>query len=119
MTVDELTEKDIATLAERLRPHLQSDGKQSDERLLTPSEAAERLGVHPKTLTRAAKQGRVDGAERAGRSWRFNGAELRLRPPENVHVTPPPPRSRQRPAVSTAAAAIRGARTNNTNGRTA
>jgi len=35
-------------------------------RLLSPIEAATRLGVHPKTLTRAAAAGRVTGASEAG-----------------------------------------------------
>ena len=52
----------------------------ADDRLLSPTEAAGRLGVHPKTLTRAAAAGRVAGARRVGRHWRFDPAELALEP---------------------------------------
>jgi excisionase family DNA binding protein len=55
-------------------------------RLLSPSEAATRLGVHPKTLTRAAAAGRVTGARRVGRHWRFDPAALALHAPGH---TPP------------------------------
>jgi len=50
-------------------------------RLLSPTEAATRLGVHPKTLTRAAAAGRVTGARRVGRHWRFDPEALALQPP--------------------------------------
>jgi excisionase family DNA binding protein len=50
-------------------------------RLLSPIEAATRLGVHPKTLTRAAAAGRVAGARRVGRHWRFDPEALALHPP--------------------------------------
>ena len=54
--------------------------RKTDDRLLSPTEAAGRLGVHPKTLTRAAAAGRVAGARRVGRQWRFDPAELALEP---------------------------------------
>jgi excisionase family DNA binding protein len=83
-------------LAERLRPRL----AQPDEaRLLTPVEAAERLGCHPKTLVRAASAGRVRGAERVGRAWRFRAGDLTLDPPANFKTAAPPP---GRPASSAA-----------------
>ena len=55
-----------------------------------PSEAAGRLGVHPKTLTRAAAAGRVAGARRVGRHWRFDPAELALEPPRGAPAAPDP-----------------------------
>jgi len=58
-------------------------------RLLTPIEAATRLGVHPKTLTRAAGAGRVPGARRVGRHWRFDPEALALHPPGST--SPPAP----------------------------
>lgn len=77
--------------------------------LLTPAEAAARLCVHPKTLTRAAAAGRVLGAVRVGRHWRFDRAVLALEPPAGVSSVPAPiarlhPRTGRR-----AADAIRGA----------
>jgi len=88
---------------ERLRALLTDE---SPTGLLTPSDAAERLGVHPKTLTRAAAAGRVTGAVRAGRHWRFDPATLVLQPPAG---TPPVivPLAR-RSGTSTVADSIRG-----------
>jgi excisionase family DNA binding protein len=62
--------------------------RKSNDRLLSPNEAAEHLGVHPKTLTRAAAAGRVAGARRVGRHWRFDPAELALEPPRGVLPAP-------------------------------
>jgi excisionase family DNA binding protein len=58
-------------------------------RLLSPIEAATRLGVHPKTLTRAAAAGRVTGARRVGRHWRFDPEALALHPPGSTSPAPP------------------------------
>jgi excisionase family DNA binding protein len=66
------------------------DERKSGDRLLSPHEAAEHLGVHPKTLTRAAAAGRVAGAKRVGRHWRFDPAELALEPPRGAPAAPPP-----------------------------
>jgi excisionase family DNA binding protein len=66
------------------------DERKSNDRLLSPSEAAEHLGVHPKTLTRAAAAGRVAGAKRVGRHWRFDPAELALEPPRGTSAAPRP-----------------------------
>jgi excisionase family DNA binding protein len=75
--------------------------------LLSPTDAAARLAVHPKTLTRAAAAGRVPGAVRVGRHWRFDPAELTLDPPPNVQIAPV---TRLRPRGRAGAAdAIRGA----------
>jgi excisionase family DNA binding protein len=63
-------------------------GRTSDDRLLSPREAAGRLGVHPKTLTRAAAAGRVAGARRVGRHWRFDPSELALEPPRGASQAP-------------------------------
>ena len=82
----------------------------SDDHLLSPREAARRLGIHPKTLTRAAAAGRVAGARRVGRHWRFDPGELVLEPPRSSSPQTPailaPLRSRAR---ITAADAIRTA----------
>lgn len=63
--------------------------RQADDRLLSPTEAAMRLGVHPKTLTGAAAAGRVVGATRVGRHWRFVPAELALEAAHRAPAAPP------------------------------
>lgn len=79
------------------------------ERMLKTDEAADLLGVHPKTLTRAAGAGRVRGAQRVGaRGWRFRASELELLPPEPVDVGPAGAGRGRRPGTSSAAASIRG-----------
>jgi excisionase family DNA binding protein len=67
---------------------------QADPVLLTTERAAARLSVHPKTLSRAAREGRVPGAERAGRSWRFDPSLLAIVP---VTRTTPRSSARRRP----------------------
>lgn len=106
----ELDDDALCLLAERLAPHLAEHLVDSD-RLLTPCEAARKLGIHTKTLTRAAAAGRVAGAVRVGRGWRFHADELRLAPPAESAITPTKP-ARPRSAASTAGAvdAIRGQR---------
>lgn len=47
----------------------------SFERLMTDSEAADLLGLHPKTLQRMARAGIVP-AHRVGRFWRYRASEL-------------------------------------------
>lgn len=81
----------VAELAERLRPHLNAE-----HRLLTATEAAERLGLHPKTVVRMAREGRLP-ATKIGNGWRFA--------PDQLHVTPRP-----RPEPSHMAAQVRALR---------
>jgi excisionase family DNA binding protein len=99
--VAELDDAQLARLAERLRPFL---AEQGDDRLLTPAAAAARLGLHVKTLTRAARAGRVPGARRVGARWRFDAAALELLPPAGHHVEVPSPARTPRRTSSTAAA---------------
>lgn len=89
---------------------LLSPGADEPGRLLTTREAADRLSVHPKTLTRAAAQGRVVGAVRVGaHAWRYRPADLALLPPRHDDPGPAGPgRGVRRPGSSSAAAAIRG-----------
>jgi excisionase family DNA binding protein len=102
--LDGLSETDLAELAERLRPYLTD---RRDE-LLTPTQAADRLGIHPKTLTRAAVAGRVPGAVRVGRAWRFPADELQLNPPAGVRAAPVNVGRPQRATTSSTVDAIRG-----------
>jgi len=74
--------------------------------LLTPADAAERIGVHPKTLTRAAAAGRVTGATRVGRHWRFDPVSLSLQPPAGIPRMVAAPSARR--SSSTVADVIRG-----------
>jgi excisionase family DNA binding protein len=83
--LDQLDADALAELAERLRPYL--DRAAADE-LLTPAAAAARLTVHPKTLVRAAAAGRVPGAVRVGRAWRFHRDGLTLEPPAGIAAVP-------------------------------
>ena len=84
----------------------------SEDHLLSPREAAERLGIHPKTLTRAAAAGRVAGAPRVGRHWRFDPAKLMIAPPHSHPEQAPPILAPLRSRPRTAAAdAIRTAGT--------
>jgi excisionase family DNA binding protein len=62
----------LAQFAERLRPHL--DGH-SREELLTPVEAAAQLKLHPKTVVRMAREGRL-AAVKIGTGWRFHPDRL-------------------------------------------
>ena len=45
------------------------------ERLLDAEEAAALLKIHPKTLRRMARHGRIAGTQ-IGRLWRFRASEL-------------------------------------------
>ena len=76
--------------------------------LLTPEEAAERLSVHPRTLVRAAGHGRVHGAVRVGKHWRFEAEALRLDPPNAVELPASAPRSKSRRRQTPGELAIRG-----------
>jgi excisionase family DNA binding protein len=76
-----LDDETISHLAQRLRPHLRDDGSAG---LLTPAEAAERLRLHPKTVVRMAREGRLP-AVKVGTGWRFHPDRLTVEP-----RTPPP-----------------------------
>lgn len=68
-----LDDQTIARLAERLRPHLAADGSTAE--LLTAAEAAKRLRLHPKTVVRMARDGRLP-AVKVGTGWRFEPDRL-------------------------------------------
>lgn len=68
-----LDEDALAQFAERLRPHLEGHGH--DDELLTPVEAAARLKLHPKTVVRMAREGRI-AAVKIGTGWRFHPDRL-------------------------------------------
>ena len=87
--IADLDDRALTALTAKLGPYLY-DGA-ADAPLLAPAEAARGLGVHPRTLTRAAASGRVAGAERVGRAWRFRADQLALAPPASGTPAPPPP----------------------------
>jgi excisionase family DNA binding protein len=100
----------LATFAERIRPHL--EGPEHDEELLTPVEVATRLRLHPKTVVRMAREGRL-AAVKVGTGWRFHPDRLDVearshRSTEGGRCGGTPHRARQaeRPSV----VAIRGER---------
>jgi excisionase family DNA binding protein len=68
-----LDDDSIACLAERLRPYL--DVSREDGPLLTAAQAAARLGLHPKTVGRMARDGRLP-AVKVGTGWRFHPDRL-------------------------------------------
>jgi excisionase family DNA binding protein len=55
--------------------HLSSDFGDHFERLLDSTEAAALLRIHPKTLQRMARSGRIAGVQ-IGRLWRFRASVL-------------------------------------------
>lgn len=84
MIVAALHEDVIAQLAERLRPHLDTD-----RRLLTAAQAAERLGLHAKTVVRMAREGRL-AAVKIGNGWRFPADQLTVAPQPRARPVPAP-----------------------------
>lgn len=68
--LDELEDDALRELAARLRPFLPN--AEPRPRLVSTREASRRLGVHPGTLARLAREGRIAGARKLGRTWRFD-----------------------------------------------
>jgi excisionase family DNA binding protein len=102
-----LDEPTIARLAERLRPHLRASTNSTE--LLTPAEAARRLRLHPKTVVRMARDGRLP-AVKAGTGWRFHPDQLTIEPrtpPQRARTGRSRPRARSS-AVPASVLAIRG-----------
>ncbi|WP_404827742.1 helix-turn-helix domain-containing protein [Conexibacter stalactiti] len=92
-------------LAQRLSPYLEQVRPQG---LLDTTAAAAHLKIHPKTLERAARAGRVVGARRVGGQWRFVAPDLKVLPAGSRGTVS------RRPASATSntdvAGAIRGRR---------
>lgn len=104
--LDAFDDRALAQLADRLRPYLAGPDSHA---LLTASAAAERLGLHPKTLVRAAGAGRVPGARRVGSGWRFDPETLDVLPVMRVPQAKTARTLRKTPAKTTSAVdAIRG-----------
>lgn len=93
-------------LADRLRPYLASES----DRLLDAEEKAAHLGLHPDTLARMARDGRIPGAMKVGREWRFRADLCEILPPRAAAVEVGPGAAPRRSAAParTSIAAIRG-----------
>lgn len=102
-----LDEETVAQLAQRLRPYLEDQSR--TDGLLTPAEAAERLRLHPKTVVRMARDGRLP-AVKIGNGWRFHPDRLTVEPrTPRQSVRADRSRPRLRPGgVPASVAAIRG-----------
>jgi hypothetical protein len=66
---------EYATLAAQIAAVLAQAAPGSQGRLLTTREMAELVGVTPKSLLRAKRQGRVQPAQQLGRLIRWRGTE--------------------------------------------
>lgn len=99
---DDVVKREIAS---QLRLYLSDE----PEQLLDAEEKATQLGLHPESLVKMAHAGRVPGARKVGRAWRFPPGQCEVLP----LVTPltpdaPAPAPRRRPAPRRSIAAIRG-----------
>jgi excisionase family DNA binding protein len=68
-------------------------------KLLDTAAFAELTGLHRDTAARLAREGRIPGARRQGREWRFPANDLQILPIVPVYRRPPP--ARRRNAAST------------------
>jgi excisionase family DNA binding protein len=82
--LDALDDAALNELAYRLRVHLAVD----TVRLLEAREAASRLRLHPETVSRMARTGRIS-AEKVGREWRFHADALDVRPVDRRRTIAP------------------------------
>jgi excisionase family DNA binding protein len=104
--VAEAGEEELRALAVRLRPYLTD----TPTRLLSAPEKGEQLGLHPDTVVRMAREGRIPGATKVGREWRFPAQQTEIlsaggaSPAQAHHSSQPRRRTVERSSV----AAIRG-----------
>lgn len=104
--VDSLDDDALAQLAERLAPLIaQRIDPAAAGRLLNCREVGEMLGLHERTVSRMASEGRLKG-EKVGRGWRFDPTRLTVMRREQRDLGAPP--ARRRRAGTSVAAAIRG-----------
>lgn len=92
-------------LAPLLAPYLGPAGG-----LLTVAEFAARVGMNPDVVTRCAREGRIPGARKVGREWRFDADRLQVLPVDRQPPALPGPLTlvaRGRPAPDRAAASLR------------
>lgn len=102
-----LDEETMRALAERLRPHLED--RPDHQPLLTPAQAAERLRLHPKTVVRMARDGRLP-AVKVGAGWRFHPEQLDIVPPSRPAMVEPPRAAARRQLAKREPASVRAIR---------
>jgi len=76
-------------------------------KLLDTAAFAELTGLHRDTAARLAREGRIPGARRQGREWRFPANDLQILPIVQVYRRPRP--ARRRNAASTDSATTNSA----------
>lgn len=77
--LDSLDDETLAAVAERLRPHLSTATDRHE--LISSRQAAQALGLNERSVVRMAREGRIPGAVKIGRRWRFPGDSLVVHPP--------------------------------------
>jgi hypothetical protein len=105
---DEADDSARREIGARLQPYLAGERK----RLLNAKEKAQQLGLHPETLVRMARVGRVPSAVHAGRAWRFPSGQIEIKSvaAEAPGAVSAMPARKTRAETSSTAAAIRGRR---------
>ncbi len=102
-----LDDDTLALLAQRLRPFL--DAGRSNGGLLTAAQVAARLALHPKTVVRMARDGRLP-AVKVGAGWRFDPDRLAVEPSTACGraLAAPTRPSKRSPGTPASVHAIRG-----------
>jgi excisionase family DNA binding protein len=92
-------------IASRLRPYL----VEPRSHLLNAEQKAQQLGVHPDTLVRMARAGRIPSATKVGREWRFPAGACEVLPmPVSTLPQPTACRANRVAVARNSIAAIRG-----------
>jgi excisionase family DNA binding protein len=106
--VDALDDEALARLADRLAPLIaERMDREGVGRLLSAKEVGERLGLHERTVSRMAAEGRLEG-RKVGRGWKFDPARLTVAPRTPRDLGPTPAARPRRRVESATAAVIRG-----------
>lgn len=109
--IESLDDDALARLAERLAPLIADRlDPSSSGRLLTAKEVGERLGLHERTVSRMAAEGRLEG-RKVGRGWRFDPDHLDVARRARRDLGSASSRRRGTDRGGSVAAAIRGTRT--------
>jgi len=76
-------------------------------KLLDTAAFAELTGLHRDTVARMVREGRIPGARKQGREWRFPADDLQILPKVQVHRGAPLARRRNAASTSSVVDAIR------------
>lgn len=106
--LDSLDDETLAAVADRLRPHL-TNGHEPEE-LISSRQAAQALGLNERSVVRMAREGRIPGAVKIGRRWRFPCGPLVVQPTDQpgVALSPPAPMRASSASRRVSVEAIRG-----------